>query len=101
MTSIKDLLQEENEAERQLKEAEQESEELIRNAKSRAREVLKAAKMDNIAINRLTEESKQRIAEQKTEITVEFQARFVEAESRYRKNLDNTVKLILDKALGL
>lgn len=101
MSSIKDLLQEENEAERQLKDAELKAEALIREARSKAREILKKAQTDNLEIGRLDEQSKQRIADLKTKEDQEFQVRFAETEKRYKKNLDDAVKLIASRVLGL
>ncbi len=100
MSSIKDLLQEEDEAERQVKEAEQKAEALIRDAKSTAREILKRAQTDDVEIARLSEESKQRILQLKTKEDEEFQVQFAETENRYKKNLDDAARLIMSKVLG-
>lgn len=101
MSSIKDLLREEDEAERQVKEAEQQAEALIRDARSKTREILKRAQTDDVEIVRLAEESKQRIAQLKAKGDGEFQVRFAETEKRYKKNLDDAAVLIVSKVLGL
>jgi vacuolar-type H+-ATPase subunit H len=101
VSSIKDLLQEESQAERQLKDAEMEAETLIRNAKMKAREILRTAQTDDTGIKELTGRSKERIAGQKAKIIEECQTGLAEAETMYKKNLESAIKLITNKVLGV
>ncbi len=100
MSSIKDLLEEEKEAEGLLKNAVQQAEAILRDAKTKAGERIRTAQSDDVLIKELTERNKERISALQAKILSECQAKAAETERLCRKNLEAAVKLVVDNVGG-
>jgi len=100
MSSIKDLLDEEKNAERQLNDAEKEAESVLRSARARAAESIRKAQSDDALVNELSERNKERITATKARILAECKGRAAETEKLCKKNLEAAVRLIVSDVLG-
>jgi len=100
MSSIKDLLQEEKDAEVNLKTAEQQAESTLRDAKVRAAELIRKAQSDDALVKELTQRNKEKITALQASIASECQARAADTETRCKKNLKAAVLLVVNDVLG-
>lgn len=100
MSSIKDLLQEEKDAEGVLKEAEQRAAALAAEARARAAEIIGKARGDDALVKELTARSEERIAAQRKRILEECEARAAEAEARYGRNVEAAASLVYEGIVG-
>lgn len=101
MSSIKDLLDEEKGAERQLRDAENEAETILKNARAKAAEMIRTAQSDDALVRELTEQNKERIAAARAKIMSDCQAKAAETEKRCGVNLEAAVRLIVNEVLGV
>jgi len=100
VSSIGEIMDEERNAERLLRDAEQKAEALLKDARARAVAVLERAQSDDALVNDLTERHKKRIAALREEVLAGCQSRVAETEKLCLSNLDAAVKLIVDDLLG-
>jgi len=100
MSSIKDLLEEEKEAEGLLKSAEQQAEAILRDARARAAETVRRAQSDETLVKELTERNRERISALQAEILGECKTRAAETERLCRENLEAAVRLVVDSVTG-
>ena len=101
MSSIKDLLQEERDAEALVKEAERKAEALVQEAKRKAADAIRKAQSDEVQVNELSLASKERSARLRKRIAEECDQRAAETEQSCNANLRVTTKLIVDTVLGV
>lgn len=100
MSSIKDLLDVEKEAEGLLKSAEQQAEAILRDARARAGERIRRAQSDDALVKELVERNRERISALRAEILGECETRAAETERLCRKNLEAAVRLVVDSVMG-
>lgn len=101
MTSIKELLDEEKGAERQLKDAELEAESMLRVARATAAETLRKAQSDDALVKELADRNKERIDATKAAIQAECMKKAEETERLCRANLQVAVRVIVNEVLGV
>ena len=101
MSSIKDLLQEERDAESSLKEAEREAEAIVLAARTNARQLVRQAQSDDTLVKEMTQHYQEKITELRAKIHGECQTKVSELEKVYRGNLQVAIKLIVDQVLGV
>ena len=100
MSSIKDLLQEEKDAEAILKTAQQQAEATLRDAKVRAAELIRSAQSDDALVKELTQRNREKISALQGRIASECQARAADTESLCKKNLQAAVRLVVNDVIG-
>lgn len=101
MSSINDVMDEERNAERLLRDAQQRAEALLGQARASAAEMVKTAQSDDTLVRELTNRSKDRIAALRATILAECQARVAQTEELCNRNLEAAVRLITDEVLGV
>jgi vacuolar-type H+-ATPase subunit H len=101
MSSIKDLLEEEKEAEGQLKNAQQQAEAILRDARTKAGEQIRSAQSDDALVKELTARNKERISALQQKIFGECEARAADTERLCRKNLEAAVRLVVENVMGV
>jgi vacuolar-type H+-ATPase subunit H len=101
VSSIKDLLQEEKDAEELLQGAEKSAEAILKEAEAKAAELVRRARRDDALVNELAVRHKDKVAALRAKTFAECQAKAAEAERLYKKNLGAAVKLIVDNVLGV
>lgn len=100
MSSIKDLIDEEKEAEGLLKGSEQQAEAILKEAKAKAGDLIRRAQSDDALVKELTERNRGAIAAMQAKIQGECQAKATETERLCKKNLDAAVKVIVEGVEG-
>jgi len=100
MSSIKDLLQEEKDAEAIFKSAEQQAEATLREAKVRAAELIRRAQSDDALVKELTQRNREKISALQAKIASECQVRAADTESLCKKNLHAAARLVVDNVIG-
>lgn len=100
MSSIKDLLQEEKDAESIIKNAEQQAEATLRDAKAKAAELIRRAQSDDALVKELAERNKAKIAALQAVILGECQTRAAEIENHCKENLNAAIELVVDSVTG-
>ncbi len=101
MSSIKDLLSEEKNAEQLVKNAERQAEDIVSQARIKAREILKKAETDDTRVKELTQLCQSRISALKSKVMEECQAQEADTEELLRGNFDGAIKLIVDSVLSM
>jgi vacuolar-type H+-ATPase subunit H len=100
VSSIKDLLDEEKEAEGLLKDSEQKADAIVRDARTKASDLIGKAQSDDVLVRELTERNKERISVIQAEIQSKCDARAAETEMLCQRNLEAAVELVVDNVLG-
>lgn len=100
MSSIKDLLNQEKEAEGLLKDADQKAEAVLREAKAKASDMIRRAQSDDALVRELTERNKAKIAEIRASVLSECEARAAQTEGLCRKNLEAAVRVVVNDVRG-
>lgn len=101
MSSIKDLLQEEKDAESLVKEAERKAEALVQDARRKAADSIRRAQSEDAQLKELSRASQERVARLRARIAEECDTRAAETDKSCRANLKAATKLIVDTVLGV
>ena len=99
MSSIKNLLQEEKDAEALVKNAQSQAEQVVREARIKARELVKNAENDGARVKQLTELYEARISDQRARLQKECRTEADKIDTLCKKNFDDAVKLIVENVL--
>lgn len=100
MSSVKELLQEEVDAESLVRKAEESARTTLNEAKAKATELLKKAHIDGGPVDKVAGEAKVKVAGEKEAILNGCEARATEAEELYKKNLVAAARLVVESIAG-
>lgn len=101
MSAIKELIEEEKNAERIIKDAEEKANQLLLNAKKKADEIIKNAENDESVIKELILRKESEITEKRNNILKNYDNEAKEIENICKKNFEHAVKFVIDSVLGV
>jgi vacuolar-type H+-ATPase subunit H len=101
MSAIKELIEEEKNAEKIIKDAEEKANQLLLNTKKKADEIIKNAENDDSVIKELILRKEQEIIEKRNNILKNYDNEAEEIENICKKNFEYAVKFVIDSVLGV
>ncbi|MEM3832168.1 MAG: V-type ATPase subunit subunit G family protein [Thermoprotei archaeon] len=101
MSVIKELIEEEKNAEKIIKDAEAKANEIILHARKNAEKIIKTAENDESIIKDLVTRKEAEIAEKKSAILKKYEKEAQEIEDSCKKNFEEAVKFVLNNILGV
>ncbi len=99
MSAIKELIEEEKNAEKIIRDAEEKANQLLLNAKKKADEIIRNAENDESAIKDLITRKESEIMEKRNNILKNYENEAREIEYICRKNFEEAVKFVINSIL--